>query len=204
MVSLKNIKPAGVAAGGKMIPSTAFPRFAGHSTIAIACKIFEMDSYMSVFERLTALLDQSDIAYQIARHEPVFTSEEAARVRGTSLASGAKALICRADASFVLFVMPADRKLDSKQVRKAFGLRSLRFATRDEVLELTQLQPGSIPPFGQLFGLKTYCDEALAEQPRINFNAGDHTISIGMSYDDYVKAEQPSRGTFAVAGDAPH
>jgi Ala-tRNA(Pro) deacylase len=157
---------------------------------------------MTVFERLAALLDQSGIAYQVTRHEAVYTSEEAARVRGTTLASGAKALICRADGAFVLFVMPADRKLDSKQVRKAFGLKSLRFATREEVFELTRLEPGSIPPFGQLFGLTTYCDAALAEQARINFNAGDHTISIGMTYEDYVKAERPRIGAFAGAAEA--
>ena len=152
---------------------------------------------MNVFERLSALLDQRGITYRVFRHEAVFTSEEAARVRGTSLASGAKALICRADGRFVLFVMPADRKLDSKRVRKAFGLKSLRFATREEVLELTQLKPGSIPPFGQLFGLQTYCDGGLADQPQINFNAGDHTISVEMNYADYAVVEQPALGCFA-------
>lgn len=152
---------------------------------------------MNVFERLSALLDQRGITYRVFRHEAVFTSEEAARVRGTPLASGAKALICRADGRFVLFVMPADRKLDSKQVRKAFGLKSLRFATRDEVLELTKLKPGSIPPFGQLFGLQTYCDGGLADQQKINFNAGDHTISVEMNYADYAAVEQPALGCFA-------
>jgi Ala-tRNA(Pro) deacylase len=157
---------------------------------------------MTVFERLSQLLDQHAVRYEVSRHEAVFTSEEAARVRGTPLASGAKALICRADGRFVLFVMPADRKLDSKQVRKAFGLKSLRFATRDEVFELTQLEPGSIPPFGQLFGVSTYCDEGLAEQAQINFNAGDHTISVAMSYADFVRVERPALGRFTVSPQA--
>jgi Ala-tRNA(Pro) deacylase len=153
---------------------------------------------MTVFESLSTLLDRHGVRYEVSRHAAVFTSEEAARVRGTTLASGAKALVCRADGRFVLFVMPADRKLDSKQVRKSFGLKSLRFASREEVFELTQLEPGSIPPFGQLFGLTTYCDEGLAEQARINFNAGDHTVSVGMSYTDYVAVEQPVLGRFTV------
>jgi Ala-tRNA(Pro) deacylase len=157
---------------------------------------------MTVFESLSALLDRHGVRYEVSRHAAVFTSEEAARVRGTTLASGAKALVCRADSRFVLFVMPADRKLDSKQVRKNFGLKSLRFATRDEVVELTQLEPGSIPPFGQLFGLTTYCDESLAEQSRINFNAGDHTISVAMSFADYLKVEAPTLGCFTALSPA--
>jgi Ala-tRNA(Pro) deacylase len=158
---------------------------------------------MTVFERLCSLLSKSGVPYEVSRHVAVFTSEEAARVRGTTLASGAKALVCRADGRFVLFVMPADRRLDSKQVRKTFGLKSLRFASREEVFELTQLEPGSIPPFGQLFGLTTYCDEGLAGQPQINFNAGDHTISIGMAYLDYVAVEQPVLGRFTFASEPP-
>ena len=74
----------------------------------------------------------------------------------------------------MLIVLPADRRLASKAVRKSLGIKSLRFATKDEVEQLTGLAPGSIPPFGSLFGLATWCDEGLSQQERINFNAGDH------------------------------
>lgn len=150
-----------------------------------------------VFERIEVKLRELGIPFDVLRHEAVFTSEEAARVRGTDLASGAKALVCKADEKFVMFVMPADRRLDSKLARKQFGIRSLRFATREEVLERTGLAPGSIPPFGSLFGLGTWCDELLAEQSRINFNAGDHSISISMSFADYRTVEQPTLGHFS-------
>lgn len=153
---------------------------------------------MTVLERLRRLLDQRSIAYDLLEHAPVFTSEEAAAVRGTSLSSGAKALICKVDDQLVMFVLPADRKLDSKQVRKTLGAKSLRFATREEVLERTTLAPGSIPPFGQLFGLATYCDRRLADEPRINFNAGDHSISISMALGDYLAVEQPKLGEYAA------
>ena len=147
---------------------------------------------MTVLERLTELLRRHQVVFQLSQHAPVFTSEEAAQVRGTSLASGAKALICKVDDRFAMFVMPADRRLDSKIARKSLGIKSLRFATREEVLELTGLTPGSIPPFGQLFSLPTFCDALLAEQPQINFNAGDHAVSISMPSAEYVRVEQPT------------
>ncbi len=145
----------------------------------------------TVFERIEALLTSRGAAFDVLRHEPVFTSIEAAAVRGTSLASGAKALICKADERFLMFVLPADRRLDSKALRKTKGWKSLRFATADEVLELTGLTPGSIPPFGQLFELPTLCDRRLADEPTINFNAGDHAVSISLRYADYTAVEQP-------------
>lgn len=150
----------------------------------------------NVFERLSELLRAKSIGFDVLTHEPVFTSEEAAKVRGTPLASGAKALVCKADERFVMIVLPADRKLGSKAVRKAAAIKSLRFASREEVEQLTGLSPGSIPPFGSLFGLPTWCDQRLAEHARVNFNAGDHAISISMAYDDYIKAEQPTLGVY--------
>ena len=151
----------------------------------------------SVFERVERLLQQHGASFNVLRHRPVFTSQEAAEVRGVPLASGAKALVCKGGDAFVLFVVPADRRLASKAVRRARGWRKLRFATREEVLERTGLAPGSIPPFGSLFGLPTLCDERLAENETINFNAGDHAISVSMPYADYLRVEQPELGAFA-------
>jgi len=151
----------------------------------------------SVFDRLETCLKQNAVEFGVLRHEPVYTSEQAAAVRGTPLASGAKALVCKGDERFVLFVVPADRKLDSHAVRRSKGWRKLRFATREEVLELTGLTPGAIPPFGSLFGLPTLCDRRLGENEVINFNAGDHGISVSMRYADYLRVEQPAVGDFA-------
>mgnify|MGYP001028053074 FL=1 len=152
---------------------------------------------MTVFARLTALLDEARVAYAVTHHAPVRTSEEAAKVRGTPLSSGAKALVCKADERFVLLVMPADRRLDSAAVRRTLGIRSLRFATPEEVVQRTELAPGAIPPFGGLFGLPTYCDQAIADEATINFNAGDRAISVAMAASDYLAVERPAPGRFA-------
>src|SRR5215831_19354052 len=115
----------------------------------------------SVFDRLHEKLRAGGITFTVLQHEPVYTSEQAAAVRGVPLASGAKALVLKAGDAFVLAVVPADRKLDSKKARTVLGSRSIRFASREEVEQLTGLQQGSIPPFGSLFGLPTWCDPAL-------------------------------------------
>src|SRR5262245_16882125 len=107
----------------------------------------------TVFERLHAWLEQQAVPVTVLRHEPVFTSEQAAAVRGTPLSSGAKALIMKAGERFVLLVLPADRKLDNRLARTCLATKAIRFASREEVEQLTGLRPGSIPPFGSLFGL---------------------------------------------------
>src|SRR5437899_11631318 len=99
---------------------------------------------ISVCDRLQDWLKQNGIPFTVLRHEPVFTSEQAAAVRGTSLASGAKALVIKAGTQFVLLVLPADRKLDSRQARDALQVTPLRFASKEEVQTLTGLQPGPL------------------------------------------------------------
>jgi len=156
----------------------------------------------SVLERLKAFLTRAGIPFRVQEHAPVYTSEQAAAVRGTLLSSGAKALVLKVDKRFAMFVLPADRKLDSRKLRGALGIRSSRFASADEVLSLTTLQPGSIPPFGSLFGLTTHCDPELAANASINFNAGDHRVSMSMSYDDYLRVEAPTILDFSAPNDA--
>ncbi|MEE2642948.1 MAG: YbaK/EbsC family protein [Planctomycetota bacterium] len=152
---------------------------------------------MTVVERIRELLESRGISYELQEHQAVFTSQQAADVRGTSLESGAKALICKCDDTMNLFVMPANRRLASKAIRKNYGWKKIRFATPEEVLELTTLKPGSIPPFGSLFSLKTWCDSRMGDPGQINFNAGCHSTSISMNFSDYLEAENPFVGAIA-------
>jgi Ala-tRNA(Pro) deacylase len=151
----------------------------------------------SVPHRIQDLLTRRNVPFDLTRHRPVYTSAEAAEVRGESLHSGAKALVVKADDHFVMLVLPGDHSLDSKLARKVLGAKSIRFASREEVVAITGLEPGSIPPFGTLFGLKTFCDTALRECEKINFNAGSHSESVRMLYVDYEAVEQPAREAFS-------
>ena len=149
------------------------------------------ENHQTVLHRLTAALEGAGIPFVHTTHEPVYTSAEAAAVRGVPLHTGAKALIVKVGEDFVLTVMPADLSLDSNALRKHLRVRRSRFATKEEVFEMTGLRPGSIPPFGSLFNLPTICDERLSENERINFNAGAHTDSFQMTYADYIRYESP-------------
>lgn len=124
----------------------------------------------SAHARVTALLGAAGVAFTEREHAAVRTSEEAAAIRGAPLHSGAKALVLKAADRFLLAVLPADCSLDSKALRGVAGTRRIRFANRDELLELTGLTPGAVPPFGSLFGLQTICDPKLADNAQINFN----------------------------------
>ena len=158
----------------------------------------------SAHARVIALLRAAGVAFTEREHAAVRTSEEAAAIRGAPLHSGAKALVLKAADRFLLAVLPADCSLDSKALRGVAGTRRIRFANRDELLELTGLTPGAVPPFGSLFGLQTVCDPKLADNRDINFNAGSHSHSVQIAYADWQAIERPHLAVIASrAGEPP-
>jgi prolyl-tRNA editing enzyme YbaK/EbsC (Cys-tRNA(Pro) deacylase) len=140
----------------------------------------------SVLAGIRKMLDEASVPYDIKTHEPTFTSEQSALARGEPVSVGAKALVIKGSHRWALFVLPADRKLDSLAVRAYLETKKARFATPHELLELTGLVPGSVPPFGHpVLPLPLVADPRLAEQAKVAFNAGSLTVSIVMAAADY-------------------
>tara|TARA_B100001179_G_C18484070_1_gene356943 strand:- start:242 stop:718 length:477 start_codon:yes stop_codon:yes gene_type:complete len=134
------------------------------------------------------LLDGEGIAYRRISHEPTRTSEDSARARGEALETGGKALLLKAGEDFSVFVLSAALKLDSQAVKKRLGVKSLRFATADELMDLTGLVPGSVPPFGEpVLPFPLFVDESIEANDRIAFNAGSLTDSVVLSTVDYLR-----------------
>ena len=151
-----------------------------------------------IAQQILDLLQQHGCWFEQFEHEPVRTSEEAAALRdGYSLRQGAKAIIIRAKVpnegkKFVMLVMPADQKFNSAKAKQLLHAKDLRFATEDEVAEITHgVKPGGVPPFGNLFGLEIVSDQSLYHNEKIIFNAG-RTISIAIKSADYKTLVQPT------------
>jgi len=144
------------------------------------------------FKSVRRLLDHERISYEVLEHAPVYTSEQAAKVRGVELKTGVKALVLKDDrGSFIVGLIAADRKIDLKKLATIAGSKKLQLASPQEVLRATGCEVGSVHPFGNLFGLVTYMDRSVLENDMVNFNVGLHTVSIQMRARDLIKAIKP-------------
>ena len=153
-----------------------------------------------ITQTIVGLLKSNEVWYETFEHEAVTTSEDAARVRKDyTLHQGAKAIVVKGDKknkeeTFFMLVVPADLRLDSKKVKSALELRSFRFATEEEICEITQgIQRGGVPPFGNLFfkPISVHIDPRMFENERIIFNAGDRCFSVAMKSEDYKRLVCP-------------
>ncbi len=152
-----------------------------------------------MFEKIKSHLHSNSIPFREVHHEQTKTSEESAKARGEDISVGGKALVLKVDGSFKMFVLSAAKKLDSAAVKAYFNVKKIRFASRDELLELTGLEPGSVPPFGQPFmALELFVDQSILDNEKIAFNAGSLTDSIIMRREDYIKLSNPTIFEFSV------
>ena len=151
--------------------------------------------------RIRHALTVAGAPFREIQHAPTRTSEESAQARGEPLEVGAKALLLRTEDAFRLFVLPASSKLDSGAVKRHFDIKSSRFATEAELLALTGLVPGSVPPFGRpILPFELYADPTVGvAHGRVAFNAGSLTHSIVMAAHDWEAVARPTR--FALARD---
>ncbi len=151
-----------------------------------------------VFNRIIRLLDDNKVSYQLFEHRPVFTSDEAARVRGTRPEQAAKALFFFGDSKPLMIVLPGNRKVETKNFKKLFRVRDLSLVPPEQVEILTNgVKVGAVPPFGNLFKLPVFVDKSLTINKEIVFNAGLHTRSIKMKYQDFERLVDPTIGDFS-------
>jgi prolyl-tRNA editing enzyme YbaK/EbsC (Cys-tRNA(Pro) deacylase) len=154
--------------------------------------------YHPLTAKITTLLKENNLWFETFEHQPVRTSQEAAQIRtGYTLHQGTKALIIRVKFSksnkkFAMLVIPGDVQFDIEKVKAAFSAKDVRFASESEVAEITDgVQPGGVPPFGNLFELEVVIDPSVLQNEKIIFNAGDRSFSVGMKSVDYQKLVQP-------------
>lgn len=91
------------------------------------------DTEINPFNEITTMLQVSNIQYQTLEHQPVYTSTQAEDISGLALNQGAKALLLKTDKTFVLVVLPGDRRVDFSKLKQVLPAKKVRFAEEKEV-----------------------------------------------------------------------
>ena len=143
-------------------------------------------------QKLRAFLDENKVKYITIAHSPAFTAQDiaaAAHIPGREMA---KAVMVRIDGEMAMVVLPASMMVDFGRLLDATGATEVELAHEKEFNHLfPDCALGTMPPFGNLFGLRTFVAEELTEDEEIAFNAGSTTEVIRLAYKDYARLVQP-------------
>lgn len=151
-----------------------------------------------VEKNIKRILAEKNIEFEEFQHEAVYTSEQAARVRGLNSAkAGIKSMIFKTETGkFILVLNPGDRKVDTKKIAKMEKAKYLSIAKPEEVEKVAGVPIGCVAPFGLKTKLKTYLNEELLKSEYLYFNPGLHTKTVEIRAADLLQVlESPIRFT---------
>ena len=137
--------------------------------------------------------------YDVVPHPEAFTAQEQAAAAHVSGWSWAKVVVVKKEDGFALAVLPACCVIDLGRLRGLMGREMAELADLEEIVRLApDCEPGALPPFGRLFGIPTFADEALVNQREITVPAGDRATALRMRATEFVRLAGPRVGRFAV------
>jgi Ala-tRNA(Pro) deacylase len=153
---------------------------------------------MPILAKLREYLDQHHVRYETLTHRQAFTAQETAQAQHVHGREMAKVVIVRSGKDFAMIVLPAPSRVDLERAGAAMGKPDLALATEDEFTSLFPgCEPGAMPPFGNLYGLRVWVDRPLTRNEHIVFNAGTHTQTVRMRYADFAQLVQPEVAALA-------
>ena len=143
--------------------------------------------------RFRQYLDNHQIAYEELSHAETFTAPETAAALHVPGKEMAKTVIVKSRGRYCMAVLPAHERVDFTKIARMLNVDAVCLATEDEMKTLfPDCEVGAMPPFGTLYGMEEYVDEALLEDREIVCPAGNHHEAVRMALRDFMKLTKPA------------
>jgi prolyl-tRNA editing enzyme YbaK/EbsC (Cys-tRNA(Pro) deacylase) len=162
---------------------------------------------LSPVERVQAALDALGLGIQVQRFEvPTATAEQAAAAVGCELGAIVKSLCFLIDSNRkpgwepVLVLAAGDRRVDSKALRRIFGVskKKVKIADPATVLAESGFAVGGVPPLGHPEPLLTLIDDSLARFETVYAAAGSDDSIFPIPYQTLVEVTHGQVHTLSV------
>lgn len=150
-------------------------------------------------KRIQEFLDKNNVQYMVVEHSPAYAAMDVAESAHIADWELAKTVMVRLDGKMAMAVLPAAERVDLDAIAAAAGAKMAAAALEDEFKDLfPDCEPGTMPPFGNLYSLPVYADLSLAANDLFAFNAGTHHTVIRMHYADFDRLVHPKTGQFKL------
>ena len=141
---------------------------------------------MALVPKLRDYLEATHVHHDVVEHPRTMTasaSAEAAHVPGAQVA---KAVVLHDDSGYLIAVVPSTHRLELDALRDRLG-RRMSLATEAEIGGIfDDCEIGAVPAIGAAYGLRVLCDESLASEAEVHFEAGNHV--------ELVRVDRPAFG----------
>lgn len=137
--------------------------------------------------RALAAAEALGLDFEVTRHGPVRSLEEAAAARGVPPSAVVKTLVVRVtDEDFRLVLVPGDREISWPKLRALLGVSRLSMPPADVARAVTGYERGTITPLGATTSWPVIADEAMTG--RVSLGGGAHGVALLVETDQLVEA----------------
>ena len=147
--------------------------------------------------KLKDFLDAMGVDYITTSHKPAFTAQETAQACHVPGMNLAKTVMVQLNGKLTMTVLPAHYMVDIYKLQQYTHAYSLRLAReKDFDAAFPECEVGAMPPFGNLFGMEVFAEEALCNDINISFNSGTHSEIVTMPYTQWTQLVHPYTADF--------
>lgn len=126
------------------------------------------------------------LAYEVVRHGPVRSLEEAAEARGVTPAQVIKTMVVRrADEDYVFVLVPGDRNISWPKLRAHLDINRVSMPDADDAFRVTGYKRGTITPLGSTGDWPVLADERVIGV--VSIGAGQHGVSLQVDGTDLIR-----------------
>jgi Ala-tRNA(Pro) deacylase len=148
---------------------------------------------MPIASKLREYLDQRGVEYELVPHAPAGTSSETAQAAHVPGANLAKAVVVENGQHCAVVVVPSTEQLHLGEIRMELG-DMYALATEKSVERVfSDCDVGTVPPFGQAYGIDVMLDDSLLEQDRVFVQCGDRAALLALRGDDFRQLMKDAR-----------
>ena len=139
-------------------------------------------------------LKEHGAAFEITEHPAVWNMDDVAQLVMPHPEADAKNLFVREDKTqnYHMITVKGDKRVDLKALRKAEGLRQLKFASAEELADRLDLYAGAVTPLGLLNDgsgrITLYLDSYFLQPPAlIGAHPNDNTATVWLKTEDLIR-----------------
>ena len=137
--------------------------------------------------RAIAAAEGLGLAFDVIRHGPVSSLEEAAAARGVSPAQVVKTIVVRVtDGDFRFVLVPGDREISWPKLRALLGVNRLSMPSADVAFDVTGYVRGTITPLGSSTAWPVVADSAVTGL--VSLGGGAHGVALTVDAEALVAA----------------
>ena len=145
-------------------------------------------------QEIYKFLNDKNIWHEITEHKAVFNMAELSEINIPYPEADAKNIFVRDDKkrNYYLITVRGNKRVNLKEFRNKNGTRPLSFASEQDLMDIMNLIPGSVSPFGLLndkeLKVKFYLDkDFLNDKKIIGIHPNDNTATVWLKVEDLVE-----------------